>query len=141
MATRDLDPKQVIVTFGEVELSGFADGTYVSIERDEDAWTKHVGADGEVGRIRNRNRCAGVTVTLAEYSPANDLLMAYALADERDGSGKKPITVKDLLGTTIAHAPVAWVKKLPVVEKAKEVTDREWVFDTGPMDIFAGGNA
>ena len=41
------DPGQVIITFGPIILEGYADGTFVSIEQNEQSFALTVGSSGE----------------------------------------------------------------------------------------------
>lgn len=133
------DPLRVAGSFGEVFFDGPADGTFISVEREEDAFSKEVGAGGDVVRVRSRNRSGSVTLTLQASSPANDRLSALLLADEQFGTGIRPIFIKDLNGTTLIHAAAAWIKKAPTVDYGDEGGSREWVFDCAELSIFAGG--
>lgn len=141
MALKTYDPKLVLVSFGEVSLTGFADGTFVNVSRDEDAFTKLVGAGGDVVRSRNRNRSGSVTVTLIHGAPENDLLAAIAQADELTGTGVRALMVKEANGTTICAGQSAWIRKSADAEYAKEAGSREWTFDVESLDMFVGGLA
>jgi len=133
------DAKKVIVSIGGIVLSGFADGAFVTVERDAETFTKQVGADGEVVRSRMRNTSGKVTVNLLQSSASNDLLSALWQIDEATGAGAGAFLMKDLLGTTLAEAQNAWVQKPPSVEMGKEAGDREWVFDTDALKLTVGG--
>ena len=47
------DPKRVIITFGGTPIGGYADGTFVDIAASSEAFTRKVGADGEVTRSKS----------------------------------------------------------------------------------------
>ena len=47
MSVRTYDPKQVIITIGGVPMSGFSDGTFLTVDRDDDQWAKVTGAGRE----------------------------------------------------------------------------------------------
>src|SRR3990172_6159999 len=115
MALKKYDPKNVVVIVGAIIInSGFAPDTFVEVERDEDAFTKSVGADGEVTRTRNRNKTGQIRITLQQSSETNALLSALALIDESTGDGVVPCAVKDLGGLTLHAAELGWVKKVPI---------------------------
>ncbi len=137
---RNYDPGRVVVTFKGIRLLAPQDGTFVSAEREEDAFTKQVGSAGDVTRSRNRNISGSVTVTLQQASPTNDLLSALAEADELTGLNYGALMVKDLNGTTLLEAPNAWIRKTPTVEFAKEASGREWVFDCAQLIMNVGGS-
>jgi hypothetical protein len=139
MAVKTFDSDMLIVVFVE-PISGFEKESLVKLEREEDTWKKYVGADGEVSRSRNRNRSGSVTITLASTSASNDTLSAQHALDEATGNGAVPLLIKDLSGRTVAEAPNAWVRKLPMVEFGREVGSREWVLDCDELIMFVGGN-
>ena len=64
MALKTYDPKQISVIVGGAIISGFADGEFVTTERNEDAFTLNVGADGEGGRVKSNNKSGRITLTL-----------------------------------------------------------------------------
>lgn len=129
------DPKDVIVTFGGVSLSGFADGTFISVTASMERFQKVVGADGEVARGRSNDDTHEVTITLMQTSPSNDDLAAIAKSDRQSNDGVRALAIRDLGGNTLMFWPEAWVRQTPDIEFAKEVGERAWVFDTGQIAI------
>lgn len=136
---RNYDPGRVVMTFSGILLQGFMDGTFISAERAEDAFSTSVGASGDVTRVRSRDRTGTVTATLQAASPTNDLLTAVAWQDELFGLGYGPLMVKDLNGTMLISATVAWIKKFPTAEFADEASGREWAFDCAELVMNVGG--
>jgi hypothetical protein len=134
------DPDEVIVTFAGNILSGFADGTFIEAERNEDGYTLKVGADGEGVRSRNQNRSGLFTLTLQQSSASNDVLSAIAAADDLGGPGVFPFQIQDNLGRTLVLGANTWIKKRPKVEYGKEASDRQWVFETVHLDPNVGGS-
>ncbi len=90
MSTKLYDPFQLIVTWGPNLISGFAEGTFLEVTRDEQAFLKKVGADGEVARARNKNRSGQIKITLLQTSQSNDVFAAAQNADEQTGLGIFP---------------------------------------------------
>jgi hypothetical protein len=141
MPVRTYDPKRCLVVIGGVPMGGFADGTFVSVERTSDTFTKVSGADGIVSRSKTNDRSGTLTLTLAQTSPSNDVLTGFARNDELTNTGIVPVTVKDLSGRSTYVAAFGWVKKPPTGEFGKEIADREWALDLADLDVFTGGNA
>lgn len=139
MAFKNYDPKLITVVFGGIVLSGYADGELVKVERDEDTFSKSVGAHGDTTRVRNRNRNGMITVRLQAESDTNDKLSAIHAADELTGTGTRPVQVKNLNGTTVHSAQTAWLRKPPESGFAKEASVREWVIDCYNLNMFVGG--
>lgn len=133
------DPKLVLLTLGEILISGYADGSMIEVARDGDSFTKYVGTDGEVCRVRNRNRSGSVTVHLAQTSLSNDALSALLAADELAGTGVRPLQLVDMSGTTIIGADRAWIRKPADSPFGKDIQDRTWVIDCGHLQPLVGG--
>lgn len=134
------DPGQVVVNVGGRDITGFADGTFVKVERNADAFSLTIGADGEATRVKSRNRSGRFTFTLQQSSPSNDILTAVANKDEVTNTGVVPVMVKDANGTTLASAAKAWSVKKASAEFGKDASSREWIFETHQLDLTIGGN-
>ena len=102
MAVRTYDPQQVVITVDGTAIGGYADGTFISIEREEESFSKVVGADGAAARSKATNRSARITLTLMQTSPSNEFLSMLLARDERNNSGVFAVIVKDKDGNTIA---------------------------------------
>jgi hypothetical protein len=118
-------PGEVALSIGGNLITGFADGTFVVVEREVDAMTKVVGADGEVSRTQSANYSGTLTLTLKQTSDSNRVLGAYLLDDEADGSGVFDVLCNDNLDNKI-FASEGWIQKGPNVEFSSELTNREW---------------
>lgn len=129
---------QIIV--GGVPMTGLADGTFVTISRDEQAYTKVTGADGSVSRSKSANRAGTIVITIKQTSPSNDVLSGFMIADEQGNNGVVPVLVKDTNGTTLCYSSAAWVQQAPDSEFSKEISEREWTMDCARIDMFVGGN-
>jgi hypothetical protein len=124
--TKTFDPGLHVVNFAGLLITGFADGTWISAERNADAFIPYVGADGEVSRARQRDRSGIVRITLAQTSASNRSLALLAKQDELFGTGVGALLIKDLGSTLVLSADSAWIQKLPTVDRAKEVGTQEW---------------
>jgi len=140
--TSDVDPAKIIINFGGANINGYADGTFVSFEMDEDAFTKTTGADGFVTRVRTNNRSGSCTITLMQSSPSNNILQAIHNIDiSTPGGAPVPIVIKNLLNTELITSSAAWIKKIPNIDHGKEVANREWVIDIADAIVTVAGNA
>lgn len=140
MPVRTYDPKKVKVVIGGIPMGGFADGTFVTIERSNDSFTKVSGADGPVSRAKSNDFSGMLTLTLAQTSPSNDVLSGFLLADELEGEGIIPVIVKDFGGSSNLVSAFGWVRKPANASYAKEIEDREWTLDLADLDMFVGSN-
>ena len=141
MSVRTFDPKQVIVTIGGVPMSGFSDGTFLEVDRNEPTWNIVVGADGLVTRGKTNNFSGTLTLTLKQSSPSNDVLSAFMAVDEATNAGVIPVLVKDLSGNSIYFSARAWITQYPNSTFGKDITDRQWVLSMDEADMFVGSNS
>ncbi len=134
------DPKEVQLIFGAAIINGFADGSFITVERTSDTWGKFVGSTGEVARAKTNDKSGRLTFQLIQTSASNDILSAFAITDELTNAGILPLLIKDNLGTTILAAAQAWIVKPANVEYARDIVNREWMIDCSSIDMFIGGN-
>ena len=125
-----------------IPISGLADGTFVSVVFNEDAYALTIGSDGEGTRSKTNNRSGRVTFTLMQSSESNDLLSALHNLDLNtpNGDGIGPLLVKDNSGRTLVTAASAWVVKHPDAEFGREAATREWIVETEELLAQHGGN-
>lgn len=140
IGVKTYDPKMVVITFGAVPISGYAEGTFVRVNRSGDAFTKSKGAGGDIERVNRNQGDFEVSVTLQQTSSSNTELSAILAADQATNAGVFPLTIKDMLGNTLFFAPQAWIRKDPEWEDGDELNSREWTFDTGIAGNLVGGN-
>ncbi len=140
MALKEYDPGEVQLSFFGVIPTGYAEGTMITVERDERTWTKKVGADGEVARTRVRNSSGKVTFTLMSTSASNAELSVILIADELTGAGVGPMLVKDNSGNDLHAAAESWLDGPPNAEYGDESSDREYVLECADLDMLSGGN-
>lgn len=140
MAVKTYDPKQIILIVGGNQMSGFADGTFITVERIEDAFSMQVGVDGEGTRSKSNNRSGRVTFSLMQSSDSNQVLSALALADDVSNAGAVPLMVKDNNGDSLYIAETAWIKKVADSPFAREAGPREWVMETDVLVANVAGN-
>lgn len=138
---KTLDPSTILMTFKGVNITGIMDGTFVEVERNEDGWTEHVGAAGNVTHVKNLNKTGTVTFQLSEAADTNNLLSAIAALDEANSTGKGSLLITDLNGLTRYRATEARIKKWPKGEHAKDHTGRTWVVMCAKLEIFIGGKS
>jgi len=130
------DPKKVIVIFGGVPLSGYADGDFVEVSaNDGDGFKKQVGADGEVARAQSNDNTHNVTLTLMQSSLSNEYLSGIRNSDKLLGKSILPLEITDINGGSLHSWPQAWIKGDPTWGYGKELKERQWTFDTGQQAV------
>lgn len=139
MSLKTFDFKKVSVIIGPHIASGFADGTGIAVEYNEDRFITQVGSDAEVTRSKSNDNTGTFTLTLQHASKTNDVLSGYKLLDDASNAGIFPVLIKDLQGNTVAEGTSCWVQSTPSVEFGREAADREWVIATDDLKLFVGG--
>ncbi len=135
------NPKNVLVTWGAVLFSGFADGTHINAARNNQTVNTVVGSTGDGARAISNDRSGIVTLTLLQTSSVNALLTAALLLDEASGDGISPMLIKDLGGLDLVKASAMWIQKPSDLNRGREIGDGNmvWVFETTDLDILSGG--
>lgn len=133
------DPAFVGVTFKGIPISGYADGTFIKIERNNPTFKQYVGARGEVSYVKSQDKTGKATLTLKADHPCNDLLSTVATQDELLGNGVGVFQMTQGGGATIALDPEARIEKPTHIERGKEMPTTEWVFLLSYATLFSGG--
>jgi hypothetical protein len=125
MSVYTYDAKAATVVADSRFLTGFAEGSMVEWEKDEDNVSVMVDAQGTVGVAKRNNTLGTITITLAQTSPDVPYLKKLA------NTGKVfPIWVQS--GNEKVGGTQAMVKKTPDGELGDEISEREFeiqVFD------------
>lgn len=141
MVLKTYDPAQITVAIGGAIMSGYTDGTFVEIARNDVSWNTVVGADGIVSRAKSNDRSGTLTLTLKQTSPSNDVLSALLIADELTNRGVFPVLVKDLSGTSIFFSAQAYITTYASATYGKDIQDRTWTITLADVDMLVGSNS
>jgi len=137
---KSYDFKQVSLIYGGRQITGFAEGTAIDVERDTDAFSLTVGADGEAMRSKSNNKSGTVTFRLLQASESNRILSELALADENGTGGPLPLLIKDGSGSDLHADDQAYIQKLAQASYGNEANEREWIIRCPSLQMFLGGN-
>ncbi len=130
----------IILVAGSIAVAGMAEGTFISISKEDAPFTTKVSADGVVSRNYTNSQVFNITLTLHSASSSNDLLTKLWKIDEATQRGKFSVFIKDPLGTSLFHSNVGWVSKTPQMEFGDKITNREWTITCTQATINYGGN-
>lgn len=130
------DAKSLTISLAGINIQGFADGEFVSIQEESDTFADVVGADGEVSRAPTNDNRATVTFTLMSTSPSNRLLSALLKADKTTpgGAGVGALIIRNRLTGEQYRANEAWISKPPDVAFDRGVTSRAWTIRTAELE-------
>lgn len=129
MGFKVYDSNQVKISIAGVPITGgFADGEFVRIERENDAFSDVVGTDGEVTRSKTNDNRATITISLMQTADANLSLSVLHNVDKltTGGSGVGPVLIEDLNGIAIHESAQSWIMNEPDVTYDREAGSREW---------------
>ena len=142
MTLKVYDSNEVLVSVAGIPITGgFADGEFVRIERETEAFTDMVGTDGEVTRSKTNDNRATVTILLMQTAAANGLLSTLHNTDKRasGGAGVGPLLIEDLNGLTLHSSAQCWIQTSPNVSYDREATAREWTIRCANLIDFVAG--
>jgi hypothetical protein len=142
MATAEFDFKNVVVTCGSFEMTGFMDGSVITVRRNGDSVSHHTGADGEVTISVSHDLTGSLELNLKQSSSANTVLSTFLVTQENGGGiGTFPIFIKDLNSDkTIMESTVCWCSKWPdVTYAAAGDQGRLWKIGCANLRLFVGG--
>lgn len=133
-------PDNVDVIFKGIPIIGFAEGTFIEVEREVDTFTKKVGSLGDVARTRSLNKSGKITITLMDGHPVNDALAVVIASDEDDGNSVGSFTLKDRTGLSVCRASDAWCMKVPKLQRAQHTGNVVYVFEAASILIRHSGS-
>lgn len=125
MGVRTVDSRDTSVVIDGQFITGFAEGSYVEWEKDEDNFSAKVDAFGDVGVAITNNTLGTITITLSQTSPS--LALIKRLANSRKKFPVWVTTPDEKVGGT-----EAMIKQTPSGGLSDEIEDREFeiqVFD------------
>lgn len=137
--SKTYDPKSVSLIIGGHIVSGYDDGTFVEVARNNDTFALVSGADGETTRAKSNDKSGTISITLLQTSLSNDVLSGFAQADELSNGGTFTVLLKDNNGNTLCSSAIAWVQKVADSAFGKEQNSRTWIIETGELQMFIGG--
>lgn len=124
----------VIVIVGDVIVSGFGEGDFITASYDEDRFMPKAGADGEVGIAKNANRMGTIEITVSSTSRANsELSDLFNLGSLGDNLIIVPVRVTDLSSNAVIAASRCWLKTAPDFTFGKEITERTWAIQAADL--------
>ncbi|RYI25199.1 DUF3277 family protein [Bacillus infantis] len=122
MATTTYDFKKVSVILDGVIVTGYMDGESISVEKNEDDVTTHVGAAGDVTFSETNDNTAVITLTLKQTSSSVPFLKTL-----RDSKRIFPTQIVDSNNSTFrAGGSECRIVKAPARSWGNEVTGVEY---------------
>ncbi len=139
MGLHTYNPKEVVVIYGGLILTGFGDSDFISAEREADDWSDYAGVDGEVTRSAMNDPRVTITLTLSQASASNKILSDSRQADLESGTGAKDLLIRDLRGDTMLYCSSVWIQAPPSIAFGREAGSREWTLRGIEAERVDGG--
>jgi hypothetical protein len=141
MSLLTYSPSEVnVLIAGLLAVSGYADGQFVNISKDETPFQYAKSMDGGLARLCKKDDTYTIQLTLAQTSPTNNVLSLLHKIDRLRGVGKFPLFIKDGSGTFLLYASNCWVESLPSVSFSNGMETRVWSIKASFADMTVGGN-
>lgn len=124
------------------QITGFADGTFLTATRLVAASEPYIGSDLSGGRVKRRNRSTNVTLSLHQYAASNTFLQQLQRADEED-SGNTYVAsclIKDNSGQTLFFSNQTIIASTPDATLSSTTETRDWTLFMFNCDSYIGGN-
>lgn len=133
MPSYTFDPKALHVRYAGALIDGWAPGSFVEIDYNEDRYKLTVGADGLGARSKSNNESARVTLRLMPNSPSNLVFRAAQDLDKVANAGSLPLIIEDTTTGRIFESNGAWVVKDPGQKFDSETQPIEWMLETDEL--------
>lgn len=134
------DPKEVQILVNGVPISGFADGSFLTINFTNPMWTKQVGADGAGVFSKSNDLQADIEFVLLPSSLSNDYLDGLFQADLASNAGLFNMVIKDNNGNSIYATEGARIAQQPGRDYQKEAQPVTWPIITTRLQPKTGGS-
>jgi hypothetical protein len=138
MKDKVYDPNSLSVVFGGVPMSGFAEDSMLTIERENPLYKVTTDIHGVMSRCKINKDMTKITITLTQSSYSNNVLSNFVEMDRLSNSGVFPVSIKEPTGTTLFACTHAFVLESPKVEFASEEKTREWVIQASGVTQYIG---
>lgn len=135
----EYDPKNLLVVFAGIPISGFAEGTFVEIKNANALWAMKVGADGFGIFSKSNNFSASTIIRLMPGCLSNQALSLKLAADRFANLGFGPLEVFDKASGDSHTALRSRIMKAPDKKYAVEVEVTEW--EIGSLDMISNYGA
>lgn len=135
-------PKDVVIAWGGVAITGLSDDTFVSVTRNTDNSEEVVGAQGDVALTKVANTTGMIELTLLQNADANNILSNIQLL--QDGASdlfRANMTIQDPSGGTIWEAKDAHIKKATDVVLGASQNGKTWQFFVSELQAVGANSA
>lgn len=127
------------LAFG-IPLTGFGNGTFITITKDKVPYTTTETPDGTITRLYTNSQTYTIALTFHRGSTSNDVLTKLWQLDEITQRMKFPLLVKDLSGTDLFFSTNTWIEGIPSIVESTTFDSRTWVLRSSQAVVNIGSN-
>lgn len=135
MDVREYSPTDVIMTFGGASVTGWEK---IVVRRNNPTFKVVEGIRGQNTRVRNLNSSATVEIVLAQTSPTNYIFSQIVELDERYGTARIEMTIKDTLTGETFSTQDAFLEKPSDMSWEEDLSERTWIMHCMRSTFIAG---
>ena len=125
---------------GFIPITGFVDGTFITIDKDKMPYVSVEMPDGTMARKYNNSQTYTITITLHNGAESNNLLTKMWQVDEITQRGKFPLLIKDQSGSDLFFSTESWIEFIPSLVKSNSIDARTWIIKSAFAVMNVGGN-
>lgn len=124
------DPKSIKISWNGINITGFAEDTFLTIRYANPRLIEHDGADGTLGLTKVASLRGEIEITLMQMAKSNQDLAAIIAAQDIVGADI-PVSnfiIRDSRGGIMCVAANAYVKETPELVYGADQNMRTWMF-------------
>ena len=132
-------PGEVVITVCGYVVEGW---TSVALARNSPVFKQYRGIRGKNSRVKIKDSSFTLRLTMTQTTVTNDVFSSLLQLDERTGTARLEVVVKDTAGTSLLSSSTAYFEGYPETTYSASQTERVWTLlcDTAD-DYVVGGNA
>jgi len=123
-----------------IPLTGFSDGTFITITKDKVPFGSTETTDGQISRLYTNSQTYTISLTFHRGSQSNDVFSKLWLLDELTKKAKFPLLVKDLSGSDLFFSSSTWIEGIPSMVQSTNFDSRTWILRSSQAVVNIGSN-
>lgn len=123
MEVREYAPGDVVMTFGGATVEGWES---IRVRRMQPSFRMIQGIRDGNARVRVGNTAAEIEITLAQTSPTNYIFSKIVELDEKYGTGRIEVTIRDVLTGEGFQSTKAYLEAPAEIFLEGDVSNRTW---------------
>lgn len=126
----DFIPESTSINWGGINFTGFAEDTFITVNRNSANTNSSVGADGSVGLTKIADKTGTIEVTLMQTSSTHRYLSAVQAAQDVEDAQlvRANMSITDPSGGFICIAQGVHIMQAPEVALGSDQNPKSWTF-------------